>query len=62
MPHGDRKLSYSGLYDAGLALSMKRKVVGNNLNTDDNDFIVITGANTGATHPSKIIFDNFARK
>jgi DNA mismatch repair ATPase MutS len=46
-PHGDRRLSCSGLYDACLALSMKRKVVGNELNADGKDLIVITGANTG---------------
>jgi DNA mismatch repair ATPase MutS len=46
-PYGHRKLSCAGLYDACLALSMKRKVVGNDLNADGNDLIVITGANTG---------------
>ena len=46
-PAGQRKLSFSGLYDAALALSMKRKVVGNDLNADGNDLVVITGANTG---------------
>ena len=46
-PYGERKLSCSGLYDASLALSMKRKVVGNDLNADGRDLIVITGANTG---------------
>jgi DNA mismatch repair ATPase MutS len=44
---GARKLSFSGLYDACLALSMKRKVVGNDVNADDKDLLVITGANTG---------------
>jgi DNA mismatch repair ATPase MutS len=47
VPYGDRKLSCSGLYDVCLALSMKRKVVGNELNADGRDLIVITGANTG---------------
>lgn len=47
LPYGDRRLSCSGLYDACLALSMKRKVVGNELNADGKDLIVITGANTG---------------
>lgn len=46
-PHGERKLSMSGIYDVCLALSMKRKVVGNNLNADGKDLVVITGANTG---------------
>jgi DNA mismatch repair ATPase MutS len=47
VPFGERKLSCSGLYDVCLALSMKRKVVGNDLNADGKDLIVITGANTG---------------
>jgi DNA mismatch repair ATPase MutS len=47
MPHGERKLSFSELYDCCLALSMKRKVVGNDLNADGKDLVVITGANTG---------------
>ena len=46
-PAGQRRLSFSGLYDAALALSMKRKVVGNDLNADGNDLVIITGANTG---------------
>lgn len=47
VPYGQRKLSCSGLYDACLALSMKRKVVGNDLNADGMNLLVITGANTG---------------
>jgi len=47
VPFGQRKLSFSGLYDVCLALSMKRKVVGNDLNADGKDLIVITGANSG---------------
>ena len=46
-PAGQRKLSFSGLYDVSLALSMKRKVVGNDLNADHSDLIIVTGANTG---------------
>jgi DNA mismatch repair ATPase MutS len=46
-PVGQRKLSFTGLYDVSLALSMGRKVVGNNVNADCKDIIVITGANTG---------------
>lgn len=42
-----RKLSFSDMYDVALALSMERKVVGNDLNTDLKDLVVITGANTG---------------
>jgi DNA mismatch repair ATPase MutS len=46
-PAGERKLSFSGLYDICLALSAGRKIVGNDLNADGKDLIVITGANTG---------------
>jgi DNA mismatch repair ATPase MutS len=46
-PAGERKLSFSGVYDACLALSAGRKVVGNDLAADAKDLIVITGANTG---------------
>jgi DNA mismatch repair ATPase MutS len=44
---GEGKLSFSGLYDVCLALSMVRKVVGNDLKADGKDLLVITGANTG---------------
>ena len=43
----ERKLSFAGLYDASLALSMGRKVVGNDLNADGSDLVIITGANNG---------------
>jgi DNA mismatch repair ATPase MutS len=46
-PAGARKLSFSGVYDACLAFSAGRKVVGNDLDADGKDLIVITGANTG---------------
>jgi DNA mismatch repair ATPase MutS len=46
-PPGERKLSSSGVYDACLALSAGRKVVGNDISADGTDLIVITGANTG---------------
>ncbi len=46
-PAGERKLSFSGLYDVCLALTARRKVVGNDLNADGKDLIIITGANTG---------------
>jgi DNA mismatch repair ATPase MutS len=47
MPHGECNLSFAGLYDACLALTMKRKVVGNDVNADGKDLIIVTGANTG---------------
>jgi DNA mismatch repair ATPase MutS len=43
----ERKLSFSGLYDVSLALSMGQKVVGNDINADHKDLVIITGANTG---------------
>jgi hypothetical protein len=46
-PLGERELSVEGLYDAALALSMDRKIVGNTANADGKDIIVITGANQG---------------
>jgi DNA mismatch repair ATPase MutS len=46
-PAGQRNLSFSGLYDAPLALSMKRKIVANDLETRQTDIFIITGANTG---------------
>ena len=44
---GGRTLTASGLYDVCLTLSMKQKAVGNDVNADGKDLIVITGANTG---------------
>jgi DNA mismatch repair ATPase MutS len=46
-PAGERKLSFSGLYDICLALTAGGKIVGNHLNADGKNLIVITGANTG---------------
>lgn len=44
---GERRLSFSGLYDVCLALSMGRRIVGNDLKADGKSLFVITGANTG---------------
>lgn len=44
---GERKLSFSNLHDLSLALSMRKKVVGNDLNANRRNIIIITGANTG---------------
>ena len=44
---GERKLSFSGLYDVSLALSVGQRVVGNELCANDKDLVIITGANTG---------------
>jgi hypothetical protein len=44
---GTGQLSFSGLYDVSLALSVGRTVVANDLKADGKDLMVITGANTG---------------
>ncbi len=43
----NRRHSFKGLYDASLALTMNRKIVGNDLNADDKNLFIITGANQG---------------
>jgi hypothetical protein len=43
----ERRLSFHGLYDVGLTLSVDQRVVGNDANADDKDLVIITGANTG---------------
>lgn len=42
-----RKHSFNGLYDVCLTLSMEQKVVGNDINGDNKDLFIITGANQG---------------
>ena len=42
-----RKSSFHGLYDVCLALSVTQKVVGNDINADQKDLVIITGANQG---------------
>jgi DNA mismatch repair ATPase MutS len=44
---GERRHSFKGLYDACLALTLARKTVGNDMNVDDKDLVIITGANQG---------------
>lgn len=44
---GERRHSFEELYDACLALTMKQRIVGNELNADDKDLVIITGANQG---------------
>jgi DNA mismatch repair ATPase MutS len=44
VPAGERQHSFIGLYDAALALTMKKKVVGNNVNADEKNLVIITGA------------------
>ena len=45
--HHERKHAFSGLYDPCLALTMKKKVVGNDVQADRKDLAIITGANQG---------------
>jgi DNA mismatch repair ATPase MutS len=37
--------SFRGLYDVCLALTMKQKIVGNDVNADNKELVIITGAN-----------------
>jgi DNA mismatch repair ATPase MutS len=46
-PADERRLTFCELYDVCLALSMKRKIVGNDVNADTKDLVIITGANQG---------------
>jgi DNA mismatch repair ATPase MutS len=43
----ERRHSFHGLYDVCLALTMQQKIVGNDVNADDKDLVIITGANQG---------------
>jgi hypothetical protein len=43
----ERRWSVRGLYDVGLALSVDRRVVGNDASADRKDLVIITGPNTG---------------
>ena len=44
---GERRHAFKGLYDVCLALSMKHKIVGNDVNADHKNLVIITGANQG---------------
>ncbi|RMD60985.1 DNA mismatch repair protein MutS, partial [Candidatus Parcubacteria bacterium] len=46
-PAGERRLSCQEMYDVTLALTMQRKVVGNEITADGKDLVIITGANQG---------------
>ncbi len=43
----ERGLAFQGLYDACLALTMKQRVVSNEVRADGKDLVIITGANQG---------------
>ncbi|MGQ9833554.1 MAG: MutS-related protein [Candidatus Villigracilaceae bacterium] len=47
VPASERQHSFTGLYDVALALTMKKKVVGNDVNANGKDLMIITGANQG---------------
>ena len=44
---GEHRHSFAELYDACLALSMKQRIAGNDVNADNKDLVMITGANQG---------------
>lgn len=46
-PSSAREHTFEGLYDVCLALTMKQQVVGNDVNADYKDLVIITGANQG---------------
>ncbi len=43
----ERRHSLQELYDICLALTMKQKIVGNDMNADGNNLVITTGANQG---------------
>lgn len=47
MPTNERRHLFNGLYDICLALTMKQRVVGNDVDADNKDLAIITGANQG---------------
>ncbi len=46
-PLEERRHAFRGLYDISLALTMKKNVVGNDVDGDGKDLVIITGANQG---------------
>lgn len=44
---GERRHTFQGLYDVCLALTMKHKVVSNDMTADQKEVVIITGANQG---------------
>ena len=47
VPVAERRLHFSNLYDVCLSLHMQGTVVGNTVDADDKNLIIITGANQG---------------
>jgi DNA mismatch repair ATPase MutS len=46
-PTEERRRSFRGLYDICLALHLDRRVVGNDVDADRRDLVIVTGANQG---------------
>ncbi len=46
-PTNEPMLAFGGLYDVCLSLKMAQKVVGNDVNADGKELVIITGANQG---------------
>ena len=46
-PAGERRHSFSGLYDVCLALNSEQRIVSNKVNADHRELVIITGANQG---------------
>jgi len=44
---GQHRLSFHGIYDVCLALNLRERVVGNDVNADGKNLVIITGANQG---------------
>jgi hypothetical protein len=47
VPTAERLLAFGGLYDVCLSLRMAQKVVGNDVNADGKELVIVTGANQG---------------
>ena len=47
MAVNEHRLSFNGLYDVCLALTVKQKIVGNEVRADNKELVIITGANQG---------------
>jgi DNA mismatch repair ATPase MutS len=46
-PIGERRHLFRDLYDAGFALTIRQRITGNEVDADDKDLVIITGANQG---------------
>ncbi len=46
-PTAERLLAFGGLYDVCLSLKMAQRIVGNDVNADGKELVIVTGANQG---------------